>query len=453
MPPKYPKLNAERKNRVASFAQRLMAALFLGMLFGGCSKSSIDGVVVGGSMYPTLKGRHYQVTCRDCEFKFECDAGKIPRTNRFVCPNCGYANNRVLNASEMAPQSIEITKLSRPLRRWDVVCFNDKSDGRLIVKRLVGLPGESVAIEKGLVHINGTPVFPGDSIKELIVFDSYYQSSNAESPPRFVQSNVVENQSNRMETGWKRNGRSWVFEKPLERPNEILANSELPWLRYQHRRCFSTFTEDRTDVIEDHYGFNQTTSRDLNKVDRLKYQVNVNITTTQSLCWQFQNRLLRLLKTNENLNWALMEVPFNGNVNEPQADWLIAKGCVHVTAEIEGLNIHVLNIEWDRLYGNEVLTIGEEIVHQSPSQVSDTIQSFPIFRVGTVNDSAQLNRLIISRGVYFYNDRTRRASAAPVKLKSDEYFVLGDNPPLSRDSRQFLKPLKKSDILGIVKPK
>ena len=44
------------------------------------------------------------------------------------------------------------------LRRGDVVVADSRELGRHVVKRIVGLPGETVAFEAGQVHIDGRPL-------------------------------------------------------------------------------------------------------------------------------------------------------------------------------------------------------------------------------------------------------------------------------------------------------
>lgn len=47
----------------------------------------------------------------------------------------------------------------RRIRRGDVLVFTSPELGRMVVKRVLGLPGEQVVIEAtGLIRVNGTPV-------------------------------------------------------------------------------------------------------------------------------------------------------------------------------------------------------------------------------------------------------------------------------------------------------
>lgn len=63
-------------------------------------------------------------------------------------------------------------------RRFDVIVFkqSDKEHSYLNVKRVIGLPGETVQIKEGKVYINGEP------LKEKIVIDSIENPGLAEEP-------------------------------------------------------------------------------------------------------------------------------------------------------------------------------------------------------------------------------------------------------------------------------
>ena len=68
--------------------------------------------------------------------------------------------------------------------RGDIVLFNSPyGDGKQYVKRLIGLPGETIEIRRGVVYINNQPtIFPGVTIrrdysfkeKEVIPENAYF---------------------------------------------------------------------------------------------------------------------------------------------------------------------------------------------------------------------------------------------------------------------------------------
>lgn len=84
-------------------------------------------------------------------------------TQTFVA--IGWLRPVVVAGDSMAPayesgQRLTIRRWATP-RRWDVVVLRSPTDaGRLVVKRVVGLPGERVRFRDGRVWIDGAPAEP-----------------------------------------------------------------------------------------------------------------------------------------------------------------------------------------------------------------------------------------------------------------------------------------------------
>ena len=67
------------------------------------------------------------------------------------------------------------------VRRWDVVVFRNpdpEADEPMLIKRVVGLPGEQVLIRKGAVRVNGEPLTPPPDLADTL----YYMRFPAPSP-------------------------------------------------------------------------------------------------------------------------------------------------------------------------------------------------------------------------------------------------------------------------------
>jgi len=115
--------------------------------------------VVGGSMVPGLLGVHREVVCADCGYRFPCGTDRPPVPPRAVCPNCGYAANGLESLPDLAGERVLINPEAfafRQPRRWEIVALRRPSQpGQIAVKRVVGLPGESVEIRQGDVYVDG----------------------------------------------------------------------------------------------------------------------------------------------------------------------------------------------------------------------------------------------------------------------------------------------------------
>lgn len=149
--------------------ESIVVAFVLALLFRSFEAEAF--VIPTGSMAPTLMGRHRDLACETCgeDFRVGCskelDEGSCrldPRAfvRRVRCPNCG-AGTRLTDASgnykhaypPFTGDRIIVEKVAYDFvepARWDVVVFKYPEDARInYIKRLVGLPGETVAIAGG----------------------------------------------------------------------------------------------------------------------------------------------------------------------------------------------------------------------------------------------------------------------------------------------------------------
>jgi signal peptidase I len=156
-------------------------------------------VIPTGSMAPTLMGAHTRHQCPDCGYRFDVNfsahggggneedldipshAGPEPVEERdpdhpgqtrirlanvnytdLHCPNCGYLLPREANPPVYYGDRILVLKyvyLLHGPRRWDVVVFKAPDDPQSkeyavnYIKRLTGLPGETVMILDGDIYV------------------------------------------------------------------------------------------------------------------------------------------------------------------------------------------------------------------------------------------------------------------------------------------------------------
>ncbi len=127
-------------------------------------------IIPTGSMADTLVGRHATCTCPACgwEYKYAPLRSASPAGGEFVCPSDSTCPNcqarfdvRPADVTPQAGDRILVHKwpyaLGGPFapQRWDVVVFRDPADpAQHYVKRLIGLPGETVEIVDGDVYVN-----------------------------------------------------------------------------------------------------------------------------------------------------------------------------------------------------------------------------------------------------------------------------------------------------------
>jgi type IV secretory pathway protease TraF len=116
-----------------------------------------------GGMAPGMLGAHSRVTCDNCGLRYAVGmsdrasflSGRPPMPKAAVCDNCGHTTVVTTDAPLQDGDRFLVDKTSRP-NRWDNVVFSaPDSPDALYVKRLVGLPNETVQISEGDIFING----------------------------------------------------------------------------------------------------------------------------------------------------------------------------------------------------------------------------------------------------------------------------------------------------------
>ncbi len=121
----------------------------------------IEGFVIAtGSMAPNLRGVHRQIRCPSCDWQFAVGAaGEAQQATVVGCPHCGQTRIDISEVPPIDGDQILVSKLAFALRlpdRWEPVVFLDPENlGSAFVKRTVGLPGETIAVQEGDIWANG----------------------------------------------------------------------------------------------------------------------------------------------------------------------------------------------------------------------------------------------------------------------------------------------------------
>ncbi len=118
-------------------------------------------VIPTGSMAPTLMGRHKDFNCQQCGYHYTVGASEevdkesnylIARLTASICPNCRHTND-IYHSNVFNGDRILVNKFPYEFTepdRFDVFVFRYPEDPQVnYIKRLVGLPGESLRIERG----------------------------------------------------------------------------------------------------------------------------------------------------------------------------------------------------------------------------------------------------------------------------------------------------------------
>ncbi len=231
-PAPHPRVMSAGARSVRDTLQTVLFALLLAFSFRTFCVEAF--VIPTGSMAPTLNGAHFRVICPQCGYRFNADANvevqyvngrlvqvgnaqlentnAIPSPTYLVCPNCHalipatslpdkpVIARRFVNSSGSASRTIYFPHASNgdrililkflywfhPPKRWDVVVFREPRFGKQnFIKRLVGLPGDTVRIISGDVYINGKIAHKPPAVQRAmlqLVYDNDYYPTDAGKP-------------------------------------------------------------------------------------------------------------------------------------------------------------------------------------------------------------------------------------------------------------------------------
>ncbi len=427
---------------------KTVPALVFGILLVGASvlavsiwKVNVDPTdsfgefqISGGSMADALVGEHFAVRCGDCGFSFQCDATNPPHDELAVCPNCGYAKNHLTKEILKAGDVVSVSPFSDadPPKRWEIVTFQSPDDdSQLSVKRIVGLPGEKVELRGGDVFIDGK--VERKSLAQLremaiAIHDSAFQPKlDDTSPRRWVGEGA--------NSGWRETTGGFEFEK------SHTHTSSHDWLLYHHWHCMpSNQPRTKQAAIKDHYGYNQGLARNLSSVRDIILECRLSLDE-----W---DTFTMLITSREGTFQAEMSRETNLATLRHDGESIGSAELPHSVSADEAM------LEFAVIDQQAILAVDRNPLIRVDIASDRELRPIPLnpLRIGASGGRIIVRRIRILRDIHY--SRPKGVSwALPTEwqLGKDEYFVVGDNIPISRDSRMWKMPaVQRKMFLGRV---
>ncbi|MCC6125543.1 MAG: signal peptidase I [Pirellulales bacterium] len=389
-------------------------------------------------MAPTLLGEHRQVVCGDCGIEFSCDSSYRPVAPRAVCPNCGFAGNDLESPSDLSGDRVLVDRSAyrfRAPRRWEAVAFrHPRQFAELAVKRVVGLPGETVEIRRGDVYIDGRIARKPLALQFALaipVDDANFASEKL--PPRWQG----ENEASRWKIAGETKGKRRLFcESPAD---------SCDWFVYRHaRRLAGPEARAEPAPVEDTLAYNQNRPRRVEDV--------------HAVCDLLLSFQLAKIEGGGKFFIRATDGRTVFRVELDNAKKVVAVFRDDIPLEIAGSSrplkdgMRIAVSLFDRQFllafdDREVLALPlEEVAEEPPSTVEP-------FALGVRGLSAIVEDLRVFRDVYYTEPIGRVPcgwGGVPIVLGGDEYYVLGDNSPISEDSRTWGRhaPILCNSLLG-----
>jgi signal peptidase I len=409
----------------------------------------IDGLAVpctvtSGSMALTLLGTHREMVCADCGFTFSCDAAMQPVSPMAVCPNCGYEKNDFGVLPDLNGDCVLIDRSAfhfRLPRRWEIVAFRRVQEaGKILIKRVVGLPGETVQISEGDVYINRhmqRKTLDQQREMAVLVYDANYSPAITPVPmPRW--------QGEKEDSRWSRvDGR---FEHPMTAYNR--GRVSIDWMEYHH---WHRLPEEHGGVqecpISDIMNYNQGLPRreeDVHAVNDLLLSFRLASIEGDGMLY------IRAVLGKE---LFVIEIDPNGRrYRVMRHGQEISWGECRLPARIEGMEIVVSLIDQQLILAFDNRMVLCQPLYGLISPIESTSRPFAI---GLKGLELVLDNLRVYRDVYYTHPigfRGRWGVDKEIRLGEKEYFVLGDNSSVAEDSRTWPERPAVIDKLLIGKP-
>jgi signal peptidase I len=497
--------NGSVARTVRETVESIVIAFVLAFLFRTFEAEAF--VIPTGSMAPTLQGRHKDVVCPECEYPYRVgvQADRDDRNAELmvswsVCPMCRHKLD-IADKLPEEPRKLQTFEGDRILvnkfsyessdpRRWDVVVFKYPEDAKTnYIKRLIGLPGESIYIG----HPGTGFDLPGQGTGDIYVSTDGGKTrtiARKDTPEKLVAmlQDVYDNDyvaASLLNSGWPsrwqgegaREG-GWAAEDDT-RAFAIEGKQEGEiWLRYHHllprlqtrdvsldgtRYLSSDFWEDAAKakpseyLITDFYAYNTGDYHPEHDNPRVKNGLNWVGDLAVECDVEFRagtgEIVLELVKGGATFQARLdlasgdarLVIPGSDDYKPTAKDVIDAPG----THQIRFANID------EQLW----LFVDDELVEfDSPTSYDPPDNYVPIvdprrshvgasdlLPVGIASAGAdvRVSHLRVKRDVFYTREDQHNAvyevhlTRDPADRNKDQFFMLGDNSPSSKDGRMW----------------
>jgi signal peptidase I len=404
----------------------LLVAFILALLFQGFAMQAFQ--IPTGSMAETLRGDHWPLRCPQCGYSFDVGSDNLT-VSRPQCPACDYVlPPSAIGAMKNGDRIFVLKSIYQFFApaRWDVVVFKNPTNPRdNFIKRLIGLPGETVQLIDGDVHIDGQIARKPVNVQRELWMPVYLQDHQAfESFTTGAEKSETGRRHYRPRTGFVNDPNStWQIERSVCFLKD--ASGKRQYLNYQteNPHSFRAF-----------YSYNESNDY-IGKpiVSDLMITLHVHLDGQNSRVGASLEKAGVLYTASANTaGEAVFERTVNGQTQELRRTAVsgIEPGRF---AHFEFANVdRQLVLRWGGRRITYDLTKDPDFV--PPQGEESETPRVRIFAQG----QAELRHIGLYRDTYYMGQEgfaLRATEDKPFTLKEDQFFVCGDNSNNSLDSR------------------
>ena len=466
-----PKAQPQTDETIKETFESIIIAFILAFVFRAYIVEAF--VIPTGSEAPTLLGAHYRVECPQCGYIFDINysdnhRGSVDRSGRLVtpprwshgatCPMCRYNINMASQAYPRPGDRILVQKyvyfVSQP-RRWDTVVFKAPHQPNTnFIKRLVGLPNESLRLLDGNLYTQAKGeeswniARKSDVIKvQRAVWQPIYHSQYIPRDKGELMGPGERVSANRWHVPWIAEAGQWDLENTrsyhfhggetgrISFDFTTAGRSQLPAIYAYNQFDSSSYSDDVEDI------------RLAMAVQPDAADTTVSLSTQTRLSGPTQTVTARI-SANGSISLTAIDPESRAeielmSVEGPPLTTGIATP-IELWAVDQELSVFVNGKRQLRYLYDSALTYDQLINRPAPRR-------FPKVSVELAGSGATLHRVELDRDLYYASSnpagpargglvrdlqgRVMAERVRPMTLNSDEYFCIGDNSPLSDDGR------------------
>lgn len=406
--------------RIVGFARlsrRLACYVVLGVCVYAFLRVAVEPFhIPSGSMAPTLRGNHRVSVCPRCGMEnvigravADVEDETDPRYYRKAfCQNCGRLPLQVANAPVASGDKVFVNKTAYWLRapeRWELVVF--RLLGTFFIKRIIGLPGESVEIRGGDLYVDGRlqrKTLERARAMSMLVFDHEHAPKD----------------------GWRER---WV--SPKDKASSFVHVDGRATVQSLSYRNFS-LDSGKCESIRDEYAYNAGLHADSVDVHDFLVTCDIEIGAGRgSLTFRLQDgqdRVEALVPVGvggavELFSWPVKQPDQVRKLTESKGRPGLSAGS-RQKLEFAFIDRRVtLAIDGDVWLTADLPEPAARVGVEEP------------FQVHADGVSATLHGFKLYRDIHYGQQGNNAVRGKAVRLGGNQYFMLGDNSPSSEDSR------------------
>jgi signal peptidase I len=385
-----------------------------------------------GSMATQLLGVHGAAECLECGEPIRWGTDLTPfDVPGLLCPRCGGEQTEFAKRTTLGGDRLLVNRnayLFRAPRRWEIVAFRDpETANRTLVKRIVGLPSETISIRDGDLFSGAERI--QKSLRELRALAIPVADAGNPSPdPRFSPWRGATNASQ-----WETHptGAGLAY---LHLPT--LSATDFDWLVYRP----AVASRGAADApLTDGLAYNQ---------DRLRADVPVtDVLISFRARFQGEGRLAIRFPAKDDI--LLTIEPKAGRVE------VLVSGETRSFATLGPFGPAPASVTAAYCDGRVLAEVnGEEIDFGTDADIGSATPGpetkNAALALGAAGVGVEIAGLRVERDVYYLPPLDGGVAAADsYTLGNDEYLMLGDNPARSADSRYWETPgVGRNSLLG-----